>query len=99
MGSISSTLNKGFQITFDNGITVSVQFGMGNYCSNRMTKIDSMETDFFQSETVEILCWDAEGDICLSDKSNPVIGHANVGEIPQILTRCQQAKSRKDLEV
>ena len=27
--------NKGFQITFDNGYTVSVQFGPGNYGSNR----------------------------------------------------------------
>ncbi len=28
------TDNKGFQITFDNGYTVSVQFGPGNYGSN-----------------------------------------------------------------
>ena len=26
--------NKGFSITFDNGYTVSVQFGPGNYSSN-----------------------------------------------------------------
>jgi hypothetical protein len=26
--------NKGFQITFDNGYTVSVQFGAGNYSNN-----------------------------------------------------------------
>jgi len=26
--------NKGFQITFDNGYTVSVQFGPGNYGTN-----------------------------------------------------------------
>lgn len=29
------TDNKGFQLTFDNGYTVSVQFGPGNYGSNR----------------------------------------------------------------
>ena len=28
------TDNRGFQITFDNGYTVSVQFGPGNYSSN-----------------------------------------------------------------
>jgi len=27
--------NKGFQITFANGVTVSVQFGPGNYCEKR----------------------------------------------------------------
>lgn len=28
------TDGKGFQVTFENGITVSVQFGYGNYCEN-----------------------------------------------------------------
>ena len=27
--------NKGFQITFENGYSVSVQFGPGNYCENK----------------------------------------------------------------
>lgn len=27
--------NKGFQLTFANGVTVSVQFGAGNYCEAR----------------------------------------------------------------
>ena len=27
--------NKGFQISFDNGYTVSVMFGYNNYCANR----------------------------------------------------------------
>jgi hypothetical protein len=27
---------KGFQVTFDNGYTVSVMFGAGNYCEHRM---------------------------------------------------------------
>ena len=29
------TAGKGFQITFSNGFTASVQFGYGNYCENR----------------------------------------------------------------
>jgi hypothetical protein len=29
------TENKGFTITFENGYTASVQFGVGNYCENR----------------------------------------------------------------
>ena len=29
------TNNKGFQMTFDNGLTISCQMGHGNYCSNR----------------------------------------------------------------
>ena len=30
----ASTENKGFQIGFQNGWTISVQFGYGNYCDN-----------------------------------------------------------------
>lgn len=29
-----STMRKGFQMTFANGLTVSVQWGAGNYCDN-----------------------------------------------------------------
>jgi hypothetical protein len=35
MTQFASTENKGFQITFANGWTISVQYGYGNYCSNR----------------------------------------------------------------
>jgi len=31
----SITGHKGFQMTFENGVTLSVQFGPGNYCENR----------------------------------------------------------------
>lgn len=33
-----STMRKGFQMTFKNGLTVSVQWGTGNYCDNYSTK-------------------------------------------------------------
>lgn len=32
---LSINNNKGFQITFENGLTASVQWGCGNYCDNR----------------------------------------------------------------
>ena len=31
---ITLTGNKGIHLKFDNGITLSIQFGLGNYCSN-----------------------------------------------------------------
>ena len=47
---------KGFHITFDNGWTVSVQFGAGNYCDN----YDSPEYDkpAKPSTTAEVAAWD-----------------------------------------
>lgn len=36
--------NKGFQITFENGWTVSVQIGTMNYCDNRDMESHDYET-------------------------------------------------------
>lgn len=33
-----STMRKGFQMTFENDLTVSVQWGAGNYCDNHFPK-------------------------------------------------------------
>jgi hypothetical protein len=35
MKNLKITQNKGFRITFENGLTASVQWGLGNYCDNR----------------------------------------------------------------
>ena len=46
--------NKGFSVTFDNGYTVSVQFGPGSYGSNRTETYDpsmSVPQKAFLAET------------------------------------------------
>lgn len=62
---------KGFQMKFDNGWTVSVQWGTGNYCNNR--DLDAEYSDTYhrhgdvcfwvpqESENAEIAAWDADG--------------------------------------
>lgn len=60
------TQGKGFHITFDNGWTASVQWGTGNYCSNRnlnihyTTELDK-EVGATGSEDAEIAAWDKSG--------------------------------------
>lgn len=47
---------KGFTMTFSNGVTISVQFGTGNYCDNR----DAIQTDKRGDtfcENAEIAVW------------------------------------------
>lgn len=41
------TLGKGFQMKFPNGLTVSVQFGTSNYCSNR---VHDFPSDWMQAQ-------------------------------------------------
>ena len=57
--------NKGFQITFDNGMTMSVQWGVGNYCSRRSLDTTSFNPELSErrihSEDAEIAIWDELG--------------------------------------
>ena len=49
----------GFQMDLENGWTISVQFGIGNYCSNRDGAGNPFKDipDFLDSETAEIAAW------------------------------------------
>lgn len=61
------TGGKGFQMTFQNGWTISVQWGMGNYCDNRELYPDGpwefaeMEAGRDGSNTAEVAIWDEAG--------------------------------------
>jgi len=63
---------KGFHITFENGYTVSVQFGPGNYCDNYNREIDA-EDEICGKEgslTAECAVW---------TKDRPLICHPDFG--------------------
>jgi len=49
----------GFQLDFPNGWTASVQWGPGNYCTNRDMQANPFKDDikFLESETAEIAAW------------------------------------------
>lgn len=57
------TQGKGFHMTFDNGWTASVQWGMTNYCQNYA--YDPLRSDAevaaMGSKTAEIAAWDKDG--------------------------------------
>lgn len=82
------TGGKGFHITFDNGVTVSVQFGWGNYCDNYSIREDS-DAYMLESKNAEIAIWDKnedwitkeyDGELC-----DDVKGYVEVKEILDIL--------------
>ena len=56
MGKFKSTDRKGFHMTFENGLTVSVQWGGGNYCENR-DNMDFSCTKDMESKNAEIAVW------------------------------------------
>ena len=65
MSNFASTNNKGFQMTFENGWTISVQFGFGNYCCNRNHPdglYASKKGAPFSCPDAEIAIWDSFGE-------------------------------------
>ena len=54
------TEGKGYQMTFANGWTVSVQWGPGNYCGNRR-KAGPGGGGFYDCPTAEVAVWDGGG--------------------------------------
>lgn len=79
--------NKGFQITFDNGYTVSVQFGPGNYGSNR--QLDPMTRDYadnngLSATTAETALMNPEGEF-VSYKDDDVQGYQNVNDVLELI--------------
>jgi len=60
----ATTMNKGFNMTFENGWTVSVQWGYGNYCAAQdygRGYGQEMKNEVHKSETAEIAAWDENG--------------------------------------
>ena len=55
------TMGSGLQLTLGNGWTISVQFGAGNYGSNRNAEYRAAsKEDFWNSTTAEIAAWYGE---------------------------------------
>lgn len=59
MAGFKSTRRKGFHIGFDNGLTVSVQWGSGNYCDNHWDSGFNDDHDW-QSSDAEVAIWHKE---------------------------------------
>lgn len=58
-----STMRKGFQMTFENGLTASVQWGAGNYCDNHFPEdMDFSWSKDASSDTAEVAVMNSKGD-------------------------------------
>ncbi len=85
MSQFNSTQNKGFQMTFENGWTISVQFGYGNYCQNNHHPKGfyfSKNQDITSSEDAEIAIWDRNGQ-WFNFGSDTVKGYCSTNEVAE----------------
>ncbi len=76
--------NKGFQITFDNGYTVSVQFGPGHYGSNYNADFLAEMGKPQTATTVETALIDPSGDF-VAYQGEDVQGYVNADSVLELL--------------
>ena len=76
---MKTDFNTGFQMTFENGWTVSVQWGPGNYISDRGHN--------GMSEDAEIAAWDKDGNwYYFEDQNDNVKGWVSADEVSRFMS-------------
>ena len=95
MNSFSVNDNKGFAITFPNGVTLSTQIGRGNYCDNYNKENDKYQTVCCNCE---IAIWDSSGawitrqmfnDLNIDDTNDDVLGRVEINQWLEIFDWCK----------
>ena len=85
-----STQNKGFGITFQNGFTISVQWGTENYCEHINLDIDfedlpnPKEENRWESRNAEIAVFDDKGIVPVGEHDD-VIGWLTPDEVAKAI--------------
>jgi hypothetical protein len=98
MGKFKSTSNKGFQLTFDNGLTISVQWGIDNYCERRyyFNAPEAMSVKWVESTTAEIAIWD--GSDGWFDFGNDVVkGYVEADEVAEWIIKTSKVDNLSEL--
>ena len=91
--SFIATENKGFGMTFDNGFTISVQWGTMNYCEKKNLGAeykDEMKEPTWKSTTAEIAVFNDTGIVPVGD-SDDVIGWCSTDEVAKVIVIVQSA--------
>ena len=92
---------KGFHITFDNGVTVSVQFGYGNYCANYSARdvlnFTGKVPENCSSVDAEIAIWKYGGkwitkECTFLEAADDVYGNAKPDLVLQVLNWAKEYK-------
>jgi hypothetical protein len=94
-----SSYNKGFAMTFKNGLTISVQWGVGNYCERRSfhsTVNNDMKNIFNESVNAEIAIWSNDG-TDFNFENDWVKGYVSADEVAGWITMVSTAKDMNDL--
>lgn len=97
------SVHGGFQMTFSNGLTISVMFRAGNYCEHKyeeyyFAKNKMEEEGRHTSKDAEIAIWDESDKWLRFDQFESVKGWVSTDEVGGWITRIMAAKDLADLQ-
>ena len=104
MSMFNSCLNKGFQMTFDNGFRISVQWGHGNYCAVKEKGMwgDEQKQDYWGSVSAEIAVF-GENDSMINlrgdDSFDTVVGWLSTDTVAKVIAIVQSSKTEEELKL
>lgn len=83
----ASTMQKGFHMSFRSGLTISVQWGPGNYCANRYS--DEKPRIGAQSQDAEIAIFTTEEDrwFQFNESRDTVLGWQSADQVAEWIVR------------
>ena len=106
--SFITTQNKGFRMKFDNGFSISVQWGTMNYCErkNLMSEHESeMKKSIVESVNAEIAIFDTnnrkqeDSDVgMISLGPDTVEGWVSADQVAKVIAIVQSAKTKKEIQ-
>jgi len=79
---------RGFHVSFDNGYTISVQFGYGNYCSNRRSE----QGGDLVSDDAEIAVLNGDGNFIPLSEYDDVIGYQSWDDFQRIFSLVSEGR-------
>ena len=102
-----STHNKGFQMTFENGFRISVQWGIGNYCQRKEDGDfgDPRKTEFWESLSAEIAVFNTNNKMqenssvgMLSLGRDTVEGWVSADQVAKVIAIVQSSKTTEEIQ-
>lgn len=93
------TMHKGFHMTFENGVTVSVQWGSGNHCENKNDNYDAAKNakSSYDCLTAEVAAWTRDGEWILPQlidlEYDTVIGYQTTEDVLRIMELAKNYKA------
>ena len=101
MSKFTSSHNKGFRMTFENGFAISVQWGVGNYCEKKDSGQwdEPTKHDYWDSNSAEIAVFGKDGEfITITNYPDVIAGWLSTDKVAKCITIIQSATTEEEIE-